>query len=183
MTSIADTKNPQGIVMIAEKPELAKGQIKASSDQASLVVLLHEANNPANVGSILRTAEAGGVAGVILTIGSADPFSTKSIRASMGAAFRLPIWYGADFNQALNWANGNGMITTAADINAKTNYTDIDWNQPRLLVFGSEAHGLSGEELDLAAEHITIAMKNETESLNLSVSAGIMIFESLRQRS
>lgn len=181
--SIADTKNPQGIIMIAQKPEIGKEQIEARSEATSLVVLLHEANNPANIGSILRTSEAGGVAGVILTNGSADPFSARSIRASMGAAFRLPIWYGAEFSEALDWAHGKGMITTAADINAKTNYSDIDWNRPRLLVFGSEAHGLSGEELELIGEHITIAMKNETESLNLSVSAGILIFESLRQRS
>jgi len=181
--SIADTKNPQGIILIAEKPASGENAIEQSLKDGSPVVLLHEANNPSNIGSIMRTAEAGGVAGIILTNGSADAFSARSIRASMGAAFRLPIWQETGFDQALDWAKQKGLIATAADIKAEQNYTDIDWNKPRLLVFGSEAHGLSSEESKQMQEHITIRMKKETESLNLSVSAGIIIFESLRQRN
>ncbi len=182
-SSVADTKNSQGIVLIAEKPEHTKSDIEKNLDSASLVVLLHEANNPSNVGSVLRTAEAGGVAGIILTNGSADPFTARSIRASMGAVFRVPIWKGVELSEALMWAKDRGLVSTAADIKGERNYFDIDWKLPRLLVLGSEAHGLNDQELEQIDEKIVIAMKKETESLNLSVSAGIIIFESLRQRS
>lgn len=181
--SIADTKNSQGIILIAAKPESGKPRIENSPDQRELVILLNEVNNPSNVGSIMRTAEAGGVAGILITKNSVDPFSTKAIRASMGAAFRIPIWQGIDLKEALDWAKENGLVSTAADIKAEKQYFEIDWERPRLLVFGSEAEGLKDDELELFDELITIQMKNETESLNLSVSAGIIIFESLRQRS
>jgi TrmH family RNA methyltransferase len=95
--TLSDTKTSQGIVVIAEKPAHGQKAIEANLPKKSfpIVVLLHEINNPANLGAVLRTAEAAGVSGVITTKNSTDVFSPKALRGSMGAAFRLPVWTNA----------------------------------------------------------------------------------------
>lgn len=181
--SIADTKTSQGIILICEKPETAKRDFEAKFSQKNklpVVVLLHEINNPSNLGAILRTAEAVNVAGIITTKNSADTFSPKSLRASMGAALRLNIWSNADFGAVLDWSREKDLIPTAADINAQKSYTEIDWRKPRLLVFGSEAHGLDAEDFRQIDEGLIIPMENGVESLNLAVSCGIILFEAKR---
>lgn len=182
--SLADTKTSQGVVLLARKPDTGKGRIEtALSKQARLplVVLLHETNNPSNLGAILRTVEAVGAAGVILTRNSADVFSPKSLRGAMGAAFRLPLWANADFSEASDWARANNLISVAADVRAEKSYLEIDWRTPRLLIFGSEAHGLSQLELAEIEEKLKVPMENNVESLNLAVSCAVILFEARRQ--
>jgi RNA methyltransferase, TrmH family len=184
--SIADTKTSQGIILICEKPSTQKDDFESkfvrSTPKLPLVILLHEINNPSNLGAILRTAEAVDAAGVIISKNSAEVFSPKSLRASMGAGFRLNIWTAADFDQVLEWAREKGLIPTAADINAEKSYDEIDWSKPRLLVFGSEAHGLSAEAFRRIDESLLIPMENGVESLNLAVSCGIILFEAKKAR-
>ncbi len=179
--TIADTNEPQGIVLIARRP--TSGDLDAAIQTANprLVLFLNEINNPSNLGAILRTAEAAGVAGVIVSVNSADVYSPKSIRAAMGSSFRLKIWENARFDEVISWARERKLNTTAADISADGSYADIDWKQPRLLILGSEAHGLSIEQLASVNETILIPMENSVESLNLGVSAGIILFEAKRQ--
>ncbi len=181
--SLSDTKHSQGIVLTARQPQTGQNLIESNlTKNFPLVLLLHEINNPSNLGAILRTAEASGVSGIILTRNSANAFSPKALRASMGAAFRLPIWENAEFSEVLNWAKNNDFNTICADINAEKSYTEIDWKMPKLLIFGSEAHGLSENERDQINESLVIPMENEVESLNLAVSCGIILFESKRQK-
>lgn len=175
--SIADTTTSQGVIALAAKPSSRLENITLG-----LTVLLHRVNNPSNLGAIIRTAEAAGVAGLITTTGSADAFSPKSLRASMGSAFRLPIVEALDFEKAIAWAMKLGLVSTATDISGEKGYSDVDWNAPRLVVFGSEAHGLDERELAYIDEKILIPMENEVESLNLAVSSGIILFEAKRQR-
>lgn len=179
--SLADTKTSQGIILICEKPSTSKAAFEAAfkpgKHKTPVVVLLHEINNPSNLGAILRTVEAVDAAGVIATKLSAEVFSPKSLRASMGAGLRLNIWSNAGFEEALEWARSQNLISTAADVNAEKSYTEIDWTKPRLLVFGSEAHGLSAEEFKRIDESLIIPMENGVESLNLAVSCGIILFE------
>jgi len=182
--SLADTKTSQGIVLISQKPSTGKSVVEVSLQKIKrdfpLVVLLHQINNPANLGAILRTCEAVGVAGVILTENSADAFSPKALRGAMGASFRLPIWEHADFFEAIYWAKEHNLVSVCADINAEKSYLEIDWKKPRLLIFGSEAHGLSAEERAAVDESLVIPMENEVESLNLAVSCGVILFEAKR---
>jgi TrmH family RNA methyltransferase len=184
--SLSDTKNSQGIVLICEKPETNKEKfeidLEVEKQKVPLVVLLHRINNPANQGAILRTCEAVGVSGVILTKNSADVFSPKSLRGAMGASLRLPIWSDTDFFEAVDWAKERNLISVCADVNAKKSYLEIDWQKPRLLVFGSEAHGLSLEERSAVEESLIIPMENHVESLNLAVSCGVILYEAKRQR-
>lgn len=186
LQSISDMKTAPGVMIIARRPKTGARLIKQRIVEKArtcppLIVLLHQINNPANLGAILRTAEAVDVSGVITTNGSADIFAPKSLRAAMGAVFRTPIWTNADFHEALSWARENNLLSVSADVNADKSYLDIDWRTPRLLVFGSEAHGLSAGERDEIDESLIIPMDNEVESLNLAVSCGIILFEAKRQ--
>jgi TrmH family RNA methyltransferase len=176
--SVADTTSSQGVMALAAKPSHALSDIPLG-----LTVVLHRVNNPSNLGAVVRTAEAAGVAGLITTTGSADAFSPKAVRAAMGSAFRLPIVQGLDFDDAIAWAKERGLVSTAADISGGLSYTDVDWNVPRLVVFGSEAHGLDERELASIDDKILVPMENEVESLNLAVSSGIILFEAKRQRT
>lgn len=176
--SIADTENPQGLIALVRRPVHVLETI-----ERGLVVMLHRINNPSNLGAVVRTAEAAGVTGLITTTGSADVFSPKALRASMGSAFRLPIVERIHFDDAMAWARERGLVSTAADISGQVRYSDLDWTVPRLIVFGSEAHGLDDGELSLINEKILIPMENEVESLNLAVSSGIILFEAKRQRT
>jgi len=182
--TISDTKTSQGIIFICRRPESGKLIIEQSLQMkrstSSLVILLHNINNPLNLGAILRTSEATGVAGVITTRHSAYAFSPKAIRAAMGANFRIPIWANADFDDVLSWANKQNLISTCLDINSDTTYLDVDWKKSRLLIFGSEAHGLNTNEFESAKERVKIPMENQVESLNLAVSCGVILFEAKR---
>jgi TrmH family RNA methyltransferase len=183
--SIADTDNPQGIALICDRPRSGRKAFEArfqlSTENVPAVIFLEDTNNPSNLGAILRVAEAAGAAGVIVSENSADPFSAKAIRASMGSAFRVPIWHTASFAEALRWARERTLIVTAADIVGEKLYTQIDWKVPRFLVFGSEAHGLREREKKKVEDLIRIPMSATVESLNLAVSAGVILFEAKRQ--
>ena len=183
--SLTDTKNSQGIVLICEKPKTGKSLIEKNLEnnpkKFPLLVLLHQINNPSNLGAIFRTCEAVNVSGVITTKNSADAFSPKSLRGAMGATFRLPIWKDADFHEALDWAKKKNFASVCADVNAEKSYLEIDWRRPRLLIFGSEAHGLTEEERGKIDEGLIVPMENNVESLNLAVSCGVILFEAKRQ--
>jgi len=182
--SLSDTKNSQGVILICKKPPTGKVFIEQSfstADKLPLVILLHRINNPTNLGAIFRTCEAVNAAGVILSENSADAFSPKSLRGAMGASLRLPLWTDANFFEVLNWARKNGLNSVCADVNAKKSYLEIDWRTPHLLIFGSEAHGLSAEERAAVDASLLIPMNNNVESLNLAVSCGVVLFEARRQ--
>lgn len=180
--SLSDTKNSQGIVLIAEKPLTGKEIIERHLPSTPLLLLLHKINNPSNLGAILRTAEAAGVNGVITTSGSTDAFSPKALRGAMGAAFRLPFWANADFFEALRWADERKIKSVCADIKSRKSYAEIDWKKSKLLIFGSEGHGLTESEMKAADESLLIRMENEVESLNVAVACGIILFEAKRQK-
>jgi len=179
-SSLADTDQSQGVILVAKRPKSLPSRIVGSS-AVPLVIFLNEINNPSNLGAVIRTAEAAGVAGVIISDNSADVFSPKALRAAMGSSFRLPIWSGVNFDEAVNWANAQSFVTTAADISGEMSYTAVDWTKKRLLIFGSEAHGLSDADLDKVGEKIIIPMRQDVESLNLAVAAGVILFEARRQ--
>ncbi len=175
--SLADTKNSQGIIFIATRPGTSRaGFASRFSERTS--VFLHRISNPSNLGAILRSCEAAGTTDVAVSGNSADAFSAKALRASMGSTLRLNIWEGAGFDEVMDWAKTAGLSTVAADVSGKKGYREIDWKRPRLIVFGSEAHGLEAQELSAMDELMVIPMENDVESLNLAVSAGIILFES-----
>lgn len=183
LESISYTKTPQGIVVLAERPESSEKRLSASFQDNSLLVVLHQINNPVNVGAILRTSEAAGAGGVITTKNTSDPFSPKSLRGAMGSAFRLPIWTGPGYEEMIAWCRKRGIETICADAEATLAHTEIDWTRPTALVLGPESIGFSAAEMESATQIVRIPMHGAVESLNVSVAAGILLFEAARQRS
>lgn len=182
LASVSYTKTPQGIIVLGERPESSELRLSTQLDNSPLLVVLHQINNPVNVGAILRTSEAAGAAGVITTKGTSDPFSPKSLRGAMGSAFRLPIWSGPSYTETINWCRQRGIATICADVDAVTSYREIDWTGPSALIVGPESTGLTAEELQLADQRVSIPMKGMAESLNVAVATGVLLFEAARQR-
>ena len=182
LATISATKTPQGMIVIAKRPDSGKAILEAEDRGSRLLVVMHGLNNPVNVGAIVRSAEAAGVSGVITTVNTADPFSPKALRGAMGSAFRLPIWNGPTYAEALTWCANQSLQTVCADLNAQMSHTDIDWKTPRALIVGPESAGLSPEEVSMASVAIRIPMHGEVESLNVAVAAAIVLYEAARQR-
>ena len=183
LESISYTRTPQGIVVIAARPSSDELTFSPKQPARPLLVVLHEINNPVNVGAIVRTAEAAGATGVIATANTADPFSPKSLRGAMGSAFRLPIWSGESYARVLDWCRSKNAQAIVADISGTRAYTAVNWRKSSALIFGRESSGLSPDEIASADQVVCIPMQGPTESLNVAVAAGIILFEAARQRA
>lgn len=183
LESISYTKTPQGIVVLARRPDSSEKRLSSTLNNNALLVVLHQINNPVNVGAILRTAEAAGAGGVITTRNTSDPFSPKSLRGAMGSAFRLPIWSGLTYEKMIEWCRKRQIATICADAEAPLTHTEYDWTQATALILGPESTGLTEAETKSASQVVSIPMHGAVESLNVSVAAGILLFEAARQRS
>lgn len=182
-SSISDTKTPQGIVMLAARPDTGPGTLLKSTAAVPLFVILHRINNPSNAGAILRAAEAAGATAAVLTEGSADIFSPKALRGAMGSSLRLPLWTGARFKEVLDWCRECGVKTVCTDLRAERAHTEIDWTAPAALILGEEAAGLTPEEITATDEALKIPMRPPVESLNVAVAAAVVLYEAARQRA
>ena len=182
LESISYTKTPQGIVLLASRPETSEQHFAANNQEPALVVIMHRINNPVNVGAILRTAEAAGATGVIATKHTTDPLSPKSLRGAMGSAFRLPIWFGPTYDEAVAWCTQHDIQTICADVHASTSYHEVDWKRPSALIVGPESSGLSRQEIAAANQAVRIPMQAESESLNVAVATGVLLYEAARVR-
>jgi TrmH family RNA methyltransferase len=180
--SISDTKTPQGIVALCERPDSDKNALIKKAFETPLLVIMHRINNPSNAGAILRTAEAAGASGAILTKGTTDIFSPKALRGAMGSSFRLPLWTNVSFQEALAWCKQQGCKTICADLRAGRTHTEIDWAGASALIVGAESTGLTAEEMAIADEGLRIPMRSPVESLNVAVAAAIVLYEAARQR-
>lgn len=183
LESISYTRTPQGIVVLARRPESSEQRLAASLSKNPLLVVLHQINNPVNVGAVLRTAEAAGATGIITTENTSDPFSPKSLRGAMGSAFRLPIWRNAEFTQVVEWCREREISLVGATAGASVRHTGWDWKSSVALLLGPESTGLTDDELKAADQTVSIPMHGQVESLNVSVAAGILLYEAARQRS
>lgn len=181
--SIADTNSPQGLIVTSERPDYQLADLCSRVEAGSLplVIMLAGVNNPSNLGAIVRTAEAADAAGVIVSRGSADAFSPKALRAGMGSSLRLPVITGLGLEEVVAWANENTFTIVATEAVSATAYTEFDWRRRNIVVFGSEAHGVGNDVKQHAAKSVKIPMLNGVESLNLGVSAGIILYEATRQ--
>lgn len=182
LTSVSYSKTSQGILLLASRPNASEEQLTKKQVETPLIVVMHRITNPVNLGAILRTSEATGTTGAIATENATDPFSPKALRGAMGAAFRLPIWYKPTYAQALAWCKQRRIKTVCADLEAQTIYAELDWTGPSALILGPETSGLSREEIAAADEAVRIPMRTPVESLNVSVAAGVLLYEAARQR-
>jgi RNA methyltransferase, TrmH family len=147
----------------------------------TLLVALHAAGNPGNLGTIIRTASATGADGVILIGPSADPYDPVAVKASMGALFTVPVVVAASAAEFLAWARERGVGVAAASARGSTLCWDAELPLPLVLLLGSEGSGLPDELLDAADVRVAIPMTGTAESLNLSVAAGVLLYEVRRR--
>ena len=181
LKALSATVQPQGIAAIARRPEpLPLDHFLSFEDP--LILVLDAVQDPGNVGTMLRTAEAAGTTGVVTLQGTADPLSPKALRSAMGSAFRLPIVRGITTEHLLNWAKATGirLITAAADSAAP--YSQELWTEPCALIMGNEANGVSPALLAAAHQRVFIPMQPPVESLNVAAAAAVLLFEATRQR-
>ena len=183
LATVSYTKTPQGMIVLAERPASGKQRLAVSGPRPHLLVIMDGINNPVNVGAILRTAEAAGATGVIVTGESSDPFSPKALRGAMGSAFRLPVWHGTTYQEAMAWCADRKIKSVSTDLNATRLHTDVNWSGPSALVVGPESTGLSPAQVRIADEAVKIPMEGEVESLNVAAAAAILLYEANRQRS
>lgn len=184
MSYISDLETPPGIIVRAERPpSFSLASLKTLGTPTPLVVLLDGLQLPANVGAVLRSAEAGGVTTVGILPGTADPLSPKALRASSGSAFRVPIFRAGGVKEVTTAFPGS-VSTVVANIKGQRSYTEWDWTVPCVLIMGGEARGVDPKSLDtVIPQHIKIPMAGKVESLNVAVAAGILLMEARRQRT
>lgn len=197
LNSISDTRTPQGIVLLAKRPTTKIDALRvapksesfkteasrhAAPPASSLLVIIHGVNNPSNAGAIVRTAEAAGATGIISTRGTTDLFAPKALRGAMGSSFRLPLWTGVEFSEAVQICKENKLRTVGAYLSASMSHTEMDWTTGSALFIGGEAAGLTASEASMLDEAVRIPMRHPVESLNVAVASGIILYEAARQR-
>ncbi|MGI6373864.1 MAG: TrmH family RNA methyltransferase [Patescibacteria group bacterium] len=170
---------PDGYLAIikVKNPQLKELSIKAEP----LIVILDRVEKPGNIGAVIRTAFAAGVDLIIITNNQTDLYHPNSIRASEGLIFKQAILE-APLLTTITWLRERKIKTYAAVTNSQTDYTKKDYQGPLALVFGSEAKGLGDDWLKETKETVRIPMQAEVDSLNISASVAILIYEARRQR-
>lgn len=181
--TVSDTVSPQGIILIAERPDCQLGRVLAGrSDRVPLVVGIDGVQDPGNFGTIIRTAEAAAATGIVALRGSVDPFAPKTLRGSMGSAFRLPLVSDLTPASLLAASAQFALCPVATSAEGDLSYTEYDWCQPTLLLLGNEGSGISRELMEHAAHRIRIPLSPPVESLNVAAAAAVILFEAARQR-
>lgn len=173
LKSISDTRSPQGVVFLCRMPGLTPPETLPPGRY----LVLDGVQDPGNVGAIWRTADALGAAGLLLLPGCADPFSPKSVRATMGACFRLPVWEIG--REALRDCLGGIPLYAAAAGLDGFDVREAPLN-PSAVVIGSEGQGVSAAVMSLCQKAIRIPMRARCESLNAAAAAAVVLWEGAR---
>ena len=184
MEKIAFGDRNEGIVAVAEEPIRSFEVFEAAIRQKPnpLLAVLERIEKPGNLGAVFRSADAAGVDGIMIADSLVDPFHANAIRSSMGTVFHLPMV--SDSSAVLyHWLQERKFQIAAAWCGGAVSYTAVDFSQPTAIVLGSEAEGLSGIWNGAETTSVTVPMLGITDSLNVSVAAGILFYEARRQRS
>ncbi|MBE0616820.1 MAG: RNA methyltransferase [Proteobacteria bacterium] len=176
LLEVADTETPQGVMVVFTAPNWCEVDVLAGPGP---VVVLDRLQDPGNLGTIARTAEGAGAAGLLLTPGCADPGSPKALRASAGSLLRLPTARVEDPLPLLRRA-GRAVYATAGS--GGTPYDRADLSQPFALLLGQEGGGLAPGLAEAADLLLTVPMCGRLESLNVAATAAVLLFEAARQR-
>ncbi len=172
---LASTENPQGIIAVIKKND------KKKDLSGDFFLICDKVQDPGNLGTIIRTAHAAGVDGIILTKGTVDIYNDKTIRSTMGSIFYVPIFYDdKDFTIIRNLKkDGFGLVATS--LKESRNFFEEDLKGKIILAVGNEGNGISNELFELADKKVKIPMPGGAESLNVSIATSIILFEKVRQ--
>lgn len=172
---ICDTEHPQGIIAtVKSKP------VEIKYDHG-FYLLADKIQDPGNMGTIIRTAHAAGALGVIITKGTVDIYNEKTLRATMGSIFKIPVIYDSDLS-LIQKLRDSGFKLVASSLDCDKNFYDIDLKEKVIISVGNEGNGISNEVYELCDLKIKIPMPGGAESLNVAVAASIMMYEVVRQK-
>ena len=179
MESVSETKNPQGIIAVARISTVSEEELIKEN---GLYVFCDNVQDPGNLGTIIRTADAAGADGVILGEGCADLFNPKTVRSTMSSIFNVPVCVSKSSKKTFEYFKAHGV-----KIFGSTPHTDIliyreDFTGPSMLVLGNEANGISDELLTMCDACVKIPMVGGAESLNVATAGAILIYEAVRQK-
>jgi len=180
--SVSETITPQGILAEVEMPKhrlLEENFLEIAYEKTGKIklLILEDTADPGNLGTIMRTAEAAGVTGVIMGKGTVDIFNPKVVRSTMGSIFRLPFAYVDDLKAVILGLKRGGISFYATHLKGKESYRDIAYSDKAGILIGNEARGLSDEIANLADTYVIIPMQGKVESLNAAVAAALMMYE------
>ena len=174
---LCDTKTPQGVTAVIEMKDTSE----FVPDMNKLYIYCDNISDPGNLGTIIRTADAAGFGGVLISKGSADVFSPKTVRSSMGSFFNIDIIPDFEYSRLFDLKKQGFSLCCGALLPESKNYTSVDFTKPTVIIVGNEANGASSDILR-ESEHIIIPIYGKAESLNAGVAASLMMYEAVRQR-
>lgn len=176
---ISDTETPQGIICLCSL--LDKQFSMDTIDISGKYIALENIQDPTNLGTIIRTAAALGVYGMILSVGCCDIYNPKVLRGSMGALFKVPFLRECDMDLTLKNLKEKGFNTYAAVLNdAAIDVKKVTFGGSSICVIGNEGNGLTDKTVESCTHKVTIKMTKDSESLNASVAAGILMWEMMK---
>lgn len=170
--SAAETINSQGVLAVIKRNKTIK-----TIEDYKFAIMCDRIQDPGNLGTIIRTADAFGPAAVILNKGCVDVYNPKVVRASAGAIFRVPFIYDDSDEKIIDTLRDSGFKIITTVVNSEYSFDDINQSEKICLVIGNEGQGVSREIIDNSHLAITIKMSGRSESLNASIAAGISIYE------
>jgi RNA methyltransferase, TrmH family len=180
MEKLAFGNRVEGVVAVAQPPQRKLADLPLAAD--ALLAVVEGVEKPGNLGAILRTADAAGLAGLIVADGGTDLYNPNTIRASLGAIFTVPVCQ-VGSGETLDWLRAGGFRLVAARVDGPLLYTQYDFRVARTaIVLGSEARGLGPQWQGDAVTSIKLPMLGRVDSLNLSATAAVLFYEALRQR-
>ncbi|MCF0148664.1 MAG: RNA methyltransferase [Clostridium sp.] len=172
---VASTENPQGIIAVVKKKNNQK------TLKGDFYLICDKVQDPGNLGTIIRTAHAAGVNGIILTKGTVDVYNDKTIRSTMGSIFYIPIFYDDENYSIIRELKEDGFSLVATSLAESKNFFEENLKGKTILAVGNEGNGISNELFELADKKVKIPMPGGAESLNVSIATSIILFEKVRQ--
>lgn len=174
LASLADKENPAGMLAVVRQRASQLSDLKMGALSFSVAIVAPQ--DPGNLGSILRTVDAVGAAGLILLDGGVDPWHPSAVRAGLGAHFTKPIIQ-ASFADFVAWAAKNSVHLYGSSAHVQGDYKEAEYKSPAALLLGSEREGLAQDQLAICESVVSLPMRGSVTSLNLSVAAGILLYE------
>lgn len=178
---MSDTQSPQGILATVSIEKLEKIK-KLTAKSIDAYIILDNLQDPGNLGTIIRMAEAAGIGKIIMSKDTADIYNPKVVRSTMGSIFRVQAEYVDDLTAAIEELKQGGVRVYAAHLKGERYHDDVDFAGPSAFVIGNESKGISDDIAECADELIRIPMNGSVESLNAAIAATVLAFEMARQR-
>lgn len=173
--SLSERENPVGLGAIVQARLCTLDKLAVTAD--AIFVAAEDLSDPGNLGTLVRTLDGVGAAGLILVGQTTDPFHPTAVKASMGTLFTVPVCEVEGMADLWSWARTQRLFTVATSAKASQNFWEAGYRFPALLLLGSEGEGLSAEVLQQAQQSVSIPMFGRASSLNLSVAAGLLLYE------